>query len=283
VAYTSAARFPTTVPKEAAVTTEGNCRRLEGKVAIITGAGRGIGYAYAERFLREGASVVVAELNPALAEDAASSLAKLGPVHLVATDVADEASGVACAAATVEHFGRLDALVNNAGLYGDMDMADQSLDYLRKMFDINLHGSWLMARAVAPHMVRGGGGRIVNVASGAAYNYKGAMAPAEFAGVQSFAYPMSKWGVVGLTKYLAGSLGRYNITVNCIAPGVVMSDATKSKISDEIITALGREQPLPGQIQPEDVAGTAVFFVSDDARFISGQVLVIDGGRHMPA
>jgi 3-oxoacyl-[acyl-carrier protein] reductase len=258
-------------------------RRLEGKVAIITGAGRGIGYAYAERFLREGASVVVAELNPGLAEEAAASLSKLGPVHVVPTDVADEASGQACAAATVERFGRLDALVNNAGLYGDMDMTDQSLGYLRKMFDINVHGSWLMARAVVPHMVRGGGGRIVNIASGAAYNYRGAGASDEFTGVPSFAYPMSKWSVVGLTKYLAGSLGRYNVTVNCIAPGVIMSEATKNKISEEIITALGREQPLPGQIQPEDVAGTAVFFVSDDAKFISGQVLVVDGGRHMPA
>jgi NAD(P)-dependent dehydrogenase (short-subunit alcohol dehydrogenase family) len=262
---------------------EGGSGRLEGKVAVITGAGRGIGYAYAERFLREGASVVVAELSEALGRDAAASLSKLGPVHVVATDVADEDSGVACAAATVERFGRLDVLVNNAGLYGDMDMSDQSLDYLRKMFDINLHGSWLMVRAVAPHMVRQGGGRVINIASGAAYNYKGSMASDEFAGVPSFSYPMSKWGVVGLTKYLAGSLGRYNITVNCIAPGVVMSDATKSKVPEEIITALGREQPLPGRIEPEDVAGTAVFFASDDARFISGQVLVVDGGRHMPA
>jgi 3-oxoacyl-[acyl-carrier protein] reductase len=164
-----------------------------------------------------------------------------------------------------------------------MDMTDQSLGYLRKMFDINLHGSWLMVRAVAPQMIRNGGGRIVNIASGAAYNYKGAMAPEEFAGVPSFSYPMSKWGVVGMTKYMAGYLGRYNITVNCIAPGVIMSDATKNKIPEEILTALGREQPLPGRIEPEDVAGTAVFFASDDARFISGQVLVIDGGRHMPA
>ena len=164
-----------------------------------------------------------------------------------------------------------------------MDMADQSLGYLRTMFDINVHGSWLMARAVAPHMVRGGGGRIVNIASGAAYNYRGGAMGGEFTEVPSFAYPMSKWSVVGLTKYLAGSLGRFNITVNCIAPGVIMSDATKSKISDEIIAALGREQPLPGKIEPEDVAGTAVFFCSDDARFISGQVLVVDGGRHMPA
>jgi 3-oxoacyl-[acyl-carrier protein] reductase len=162
-------------------------------------------------------------------------------------------------------------------------MADQSLDYLRKMFDINLHGSWLMARAVAPYMAHQGSGRIINVASGAAYNYRGAGKPAEFAGIPSFSYAQSKWGVVGLTKYLAGYLGSWGITVNCIAPGVIASDATMRKISGDILDALGREQAIPGRIEPDDVAGTAVFFASDDARFISGQVLVIDGGRHMPA
>jgi 3-oxoacyl-[acyl-carrier protein] reductase len=258
-------------------------RRLAGRVVIVTGGGRGIGFAYAERFLSEGARVVIAEVDAAIGAEAASRLGAPDTVRFVRTDVTDPGSADACVAAARDAFGSVDVLVNNAGLYGDWDMGDQSLEYLRRMFDVNLHGSWIMARAAARPMVAQGRGRIINVASGAAYNYVPPVRPARFEELPSFNYSQSKWGVVGLTKYLAGYLGPWGITVNCLAPGVIASEATLRQIPDEILDRLAQLQPVAGRIEPADVAGAAVFFASDDARFVSGQVLVIDGGRHMPA
>ncbi|MCE2392246.1 MAG: SDR family oxidoreductase [Proteobacteria bacterium] len=256
--------------------------RLEGKVAIVTGGGQGIGLAYVQRFLSEGARVVIAEIDPGRGAVGLAEAGDLGEVEYVRTDVSDPESCQACADAAVERFGGIDILVNNAALYGDWDMSDQSYAYLKRMFDVNLHGVWLMTRAVAPAMVEGGGGRIVNQASGAAYNY--ASAPAgEFAGLGSYSYSQTKWGVVGLTKFSAAQLGRYRITVNCIAPGVVGTDATLKQLSEDMLDHLSAEQPIPGRIQVDDLTGAAVFFASDDAGFVTGQVLVIDGGRHMPA
>lgn len=255
---------------------------LAGTVGIVTGGAQGIGYAYAERLLREGASVMIAEANAAGAQSAVESLSKLGPVDFVVTDVADEQSCIDSAEATIARFDRVDILINNAGLYGDMDFGDQSLEYLRKMHSINLHGSWLMIRAVAPHMVQGGGGRIVNVASTAAYSYRSG-ATDDYTQLPNFSYHTSKWGVVGLTKYAAGYLGRFNITVNCIAPGLIMTDATRKQTPTHILEMLQKDQPVPGAIQADDVAGAAAFLVGPDARFISGQVIVVDGGRFMPA
>ena len=129
--------------------------RLEGKVAIVTGGSRGIGRAYAERFLREGASVVVADVDDASGTTCVDELSKVGPITYVHTDVADRRESTeACAQAAIDAYGRIDILVNNAALYGDWNLADQSEEYLRRVFDVNLHGVWLMTRAVAPHMVR---------------------------------------------------------------------------------------------------------------------------------
>jgi 3-oxoacyl-[acyl-carrier protein] reductase len=256
--------------------------RLDGKVAIVTGAGRGIGYAYAERFIREGAKVVIAELREDRAADAATALAALGEVHVVATDVASESSTEAAAKAAAEHFGGIDILVNNAAIYGDWNPADQSLEYLRRVMDVNLTGVWLMSKAVAPFMVDRGGGRIINQSSGAAYNYAPSVAET-FTGLNSYNYSMSKWGVVGLTKYMAAQLGQWSITVNCIAPGVIDTEATRAVVDSSILAMLAQRQAVRGQLGPEHLTGAAVFFATDEAAFITGQVLVVDGGKHMPA
>jgi 3-oxoacyl-[acyl-carrier protein] reductase len=256
--------------------------RLEDKVAVITGAGQGIGLAYAERFLAEGAKVVVAEINEERAESAMKQLDGLGPVVFQPTDISDEASAAACAAATLEQFGKLDILVNNAALYYDIDNANNDYEYLKRVFEVNLHGAWLMARACAPAMVEQRWGRIINQSSGAAYLYN--LTPTgPFEEVGAFSYSQTKWGVVGLTKFLASQLGQYNVTVNCIAPGVTMTEATKKIVPEEYQGMIPMMSAMKQQLEPEDLAGTAVFFASDDAKLVTGQVLCVDGGACMPA
>lgn len=256
--------------------------RLDGKVAIITGAGQGIGLAYAKRFLAEGARVLVAEIDAARAEKAMVELDGLGEAAFQQTDISDEGSAGACAAAAIERFGGLDVLVNNAALYYDIDNTDNSFAYLQKVFSVNLHGAWLMARACAPHMVERRWGRIINQSSAAAYLY---FAPPEeqFREVAAFTYSQTKWGVVGLTKYLAAQLGQYGITVNCIAPGVTMTEATKKVVPAEYIPMLTMMTAMKRTLEPEDLCGAAVFFASDDANLVTGQTLVVDGGGSMPA
>jgi 3-oxoacyl-[acyl-carrier protein] reductase len=256
--------------------------RLSEKVAIITGAGQGIGKAYAKRFLDEGAKVAIAEINLERGDSALKDLTGSGDVMLIQTDISDEASGQACAKAVKEQFGRIDILINNAALYYDIDNANNSFEYLQRVFKVNLHGAWLMARAVAPHMVEAGGGRIINQSSGAAYMY---MVPPEdhFSEVGAFTYSQTKWGVVGLTKFLAAQLGQHNITVNCIAPGVTMTEATKKIVPEDMIGIITMMSPMKRTLEPEDIAGAAVFFASDDARLVTGQVLCVDGGACMPA
>jgi 3-oxoacyl-[acyl-carrier protein] reductase len=209
-------------------------------------------------------------------------LAGHGDVTLVQTDISDEASAAACAQATLDAYGRIDILLNNAALYYDIDNADNSYEYLQKVYGVNLHGAWLMARACAPSMVEQGGGRIINQSSGAAYMYM--LPPQEiFHEVGAFSYSMTKWGVVGLTKFLAAQLGQYNITCNCIAPGVTMTEATKKIVPPEFLPMVTMMTAMKRALEPEDITGAAVFFASDDASFISGQVLCVDGGGSMPA
>jgi 3-oxoacyl-[acyl-carrier protein] reductase len=256
--------------------------RLEDKVAIITGAGQGIGLAYAQRFLAEGAKVVVAEINEDRADSAMKQLKGQGDVAFQRTDISDEQSTLECAAATIDRFGTIDILLNNAALYYDIDNNNNDYEYLQKVFAVNLHGSWLMAKAVSPTMVEKRWGRIVNQSSGAAYLYN--MAPVgEFQGLGAFTYSQTKWSVIGLTKFLASQLGQYNVTVNCIAPGVTMTEATKKIVPEEYIGMLPMMSAMKRTLEPEHLAGTAVFFASEDADLVTGQTLCVDGGSCMPA
>jgi 3-oxoacyl-[acyl-carrier protein] reductase len=256
--------------------------RLQDRVAIVTGAGQGIGLAYAKRFLDEGAKVVVAEVNPERADAAMQELAARGDVIAVQTDISDEASAQACVDRTVAEFGTVHILVNNAALYYDIDNFDTSYEYLQKVTGVNQHGAWLMAKAASPTMAEQRYGRIVNQSSGAAYAYMFPPMP-EFTGLGNFSYSITKWGLVGLTKFMAAQLGQYNITVNCIAPGVTMTEATKKIVPDMYIEGMTAMTAMKSTLEPEDLAGAAVFFASDDAKFVTGQTLVVDGGLAMPA
>jgi 3-oxoacyl-[acyl-carrier protein] reductase len=257
--------------------------RLQDKVAIITGAGQGIGLAYADRFLAEGAKVVIAEVVEERAEGAMKALAGKGDVKFVQTDIADEASAQHCIDETVSAFGTVHILVNNAALYYDIDNFDPSYEYLQRVTAVNQHGAWLMTRAAAPVMAKQRYGRVINQSSGAAYAYQFPSFGDDFTGLGNYSYSITKWGVVGLTKFMAAQLGNWNITVNCIAPGVTMTEATKKIVPDMFIQSMTAQTAMKSTLEAEDLAGACVFFASEEARFVTGQTLVIDGGLAMPA
>jgi 3-oxoacyl-[acyl-carrier protein] reductase len=257
--------------------------RLQDKVAIITGAGQGIGLAYAQRFLDEGAKVVVAEIDEGRAEAGMATLSNRGDATFVRTDISDPDSAQRCVDATVKQYGTVHILVNNAALYYDIDNFDTSYEYLQRVVAVNQHGAWLMSRAASPAMASQRYGRIINQSSGAAYAYSFPAFGDEFTGLGNFSYSTTKWGVVGLTKFMAAQLGRWGITVNCIAPGVTMTEATKKIVPDFFINDMTAQTAMKSTLEPEDLAGACVFFASDDAKFCTGQTLVIDGGLAMPA
>ncbi len=258
--------------------------RLQDKVAIITGGGSGIGLAYSRRFLMEGAKVMVADIGEEQGRHAVAELSPIGDIDFVRTDISDEASVDACVAATIERFGGVHILLNNAAIYGDYEPQNQSLEYLRRMFDVNVHGQWLMSRAVSPHLVRQGWGRIINVASIAAFLHQLSAqpgVPAEDFSLSSFSYQHSKWSVMGLTRHMAGQLGQYNVTVNAIAPGLVMTPATDKQVPTDFQPMFAMMSSMRRNTEADHMVGPAVFFASSDADLVNGQTLVVDGGNVM--
>ena len=258
--------------------------RLRDRVAIITGAAQGIGRAYALRFAREGAHVVVADIRDQQARAVAAECAALGPAALGArVDVADESSTRALAEAAIERFGRIDVLVNNAAIYYDLDRTENTLAYFNRVLSVNLTGAWLMSRAVERFMKRQRKGKIIHQSSTAAYLGNVGMVDTEDPEkpMPPFHYSVAKIGVAGLTKYMAGALGPWGINVNAIAPGVTMTEATKKIVPEEIASALVMFSALRKALEPEDLTGTAVFLASDDSDLMTGQVLVVDGGMIM--
>jgi 3-oxoacyl-[acyl-carrier protein] reductase len=258
--------------------------RLEDKVAIITGGSQGIGKQYALRFAREGAHVVIGDVREAEARAVAKEIEGLGRQALaVKTDVSREADTKALAAAAQEKFGRIDVLVNNAALFYDMDMQDKSLEYFNKVLSVNLTGVWLMTRAVSPYMKRQRSGKVINQSSTAAYlsnmGWVDTSNPDEEP--PPFSYSVAKIGVNGLTKYFAGHLGPWGINVNAICPGVTMTEATKTKVPEEMVSMLVMATALRKALQPEDLTGPCVFLASGDSDLMTGQVLVVDAGLFM--
>ena len=258
--------------------------RLRDKVAIITGGGQGIGRAYALRFAREGAQVVVADINEAQAASVAGEIEALGQRSVaIKTDVSDEASCNALAATVQERFGRIDVLVNNAAIFHGLDRQDASLAYFNRILSVNMTGVWLMTRAVERFMKRQRRGKIVNQSSTAAYIANVGMVDTSDPDRPSppFHYSLAKLGVSGLTKFFAGSLGPWGINVNAISPGVTMTEATKSVVPPEILKSIVGATALKRALEPDDLTGTAVFLASEDSDLMTGQVLVVDGGMIM--
>jgi 3-oxoacyl-[acyl-carrier protein] reductase len=249
--------------------------RLEGKVSIITGAGQGIGEAYARRFAAEGARVIVVDVN---ADKGAAVARDLGAAF-ERVDVSSESETQRLATSVRERFGRIDVLINNAAIFYGIDNRDTSYAYLRKIFDVNYFGAWLMSRAVFPHMRDGGGGSIINQSSGAAYIHP--EMPIE-GDLPSFHYSVTKAALNAMTHYMAGCVGRFGIRVNAIAPGPTMTDATRQIVPEHFLDMIVQFQmAIHRPLEPDDLTGTAVWLASDDAKMVTGQVIPVDGGMIM--
>ena len=244
--------------------------RLDGKVAVVTGAAQGIGRAIAEGLAAEGARIVVADLHGA--DDAAASFRDgVG----ITADVAAEDDVARMVAEAVSACGRIDILVNNAGLYASLEMRPFEqipLDEWRRVMDVNVASMFLTCRAVVPLMREAGGGRIVNISSGT-----------PFRGVPFLLhYVTSKGAIVALTRALAKEVGSANVLVNCVAPGFTISAGVEAhpevieKLRDVSVAArtLQRDQV------PADVVGAVVFLCGPGSEFITGQTMVIDGGQY---
>ena len=257
--------------------------RLEGHVAVITGGGGGIGEAYCRRFVAEGAKVAVVDIGREQGTAVADSLGD--DAAFVYCDIADEDSVAACRDAVLDAFGTVDTLVNNAALYGELDISNNSVEYLRHVYDINVIGQWLMCRAFAPTMVKKGRGRIVNIGSIAGYLPLGALGPVgdpEAWSLGSYAYQQTKFAVLGLTRQLAGELGKYGVTANTVAPGLVMTPATDKQVPGGFDQVFADMSATKRNSQAEDMCGPVVFLASDDSAMVNGQVICVDGGNIMP-
>ena len=243
--------------------------RFEDKVAVVTGAAQGIGAAYARGLAAEGAAVVVADLN----EESGTSVAEEieaggGRASCVRTDVSSAESAEAMAARAVEELGGIDLLVNNAAIYGAMKfdlLVSVDWDYYKKFMSVNMDGALVMTRAVYPHMQARGGGSIVNQSSTAAYLYSGF-------------YGLAKVGINGLTQQLAHELGGMNIRVNAIAPGPVDTEATRVQAGD-VAKDMVKTLALKRMGQPEDMVGAALYLLSEESAWVTGQILAVDGGQ----
>jgi NAD(P)-dependent dehydrogenase (short-subunit alcohol dehydrogenase family) len=249
--------------------------RLNGKVAIVTGGGGGIGGATARALAREGAAVLVVDVN----EDAAAAVAggvrdSGGVAESLRADLSEERDVEAVIAEVVQRFGRLDVLHNNAALTdsdflsADTAVTELSLEVWDRTLAVNLRSQMLMCKHAVPIMADQGGGSIINMSSGA--SLKGDRTRT--------AYGVSKAGVNALTMYVATSHGKKGIRANTILPGLVITDAVRAHLKEEMLASLSKATLTPSVGQPDDIADVVVFLASDESRYITGQMLAVDGG-----
>ena len=251
--------------------------RLKDKVSIITGGAEGIGKSYAMGFAKEGAKVVIADINSTAANVLADALRKEGAeAFSIKTDVSNPESAEELVKKTIEHFGRIDILVNNAAilatytpLRGPFYQLD--LDEWDRVMAVNVKGAFLCIRAVFPYMKAQGKGKIINIASTSVL----------WGGTSNAHYVASKGGLIGLSRALAREMGEYNINVNCIAPGSTSSEDPSNQVALEFRQRVIPRRAIQRLEVPEDLVGTAIFLASPDSDFITGQTIVVDGGHIM--
>jgi 3-oxoacyl-[acyl-carrier protein] reductase len=249
--------------------------KLQEKVAIVTGSGSGIGQATALRLAKEGAAVVVCDTNQAGVDETVQLVGNQGGSAIgVAGDVTKRTEAKNIVEAALETYGRLDILINNAGIARDALMVRIKDDEIKMMTDeqwdvvltVNLKGTWLMSQMAAVPMIKQKYGRVVNTAS-----------IAVLGNVGQANYAASKAGVIGLTRTLALEWARFNIAVNCVAPGGVNTPMTAT-IPEKILVGVVERIPLKRMAEPEEIAAVHAFLAGDDASYITGQVIWVDGG-----
>jgi NAD(P)-dependent dehydrogenase (short-subunit alcohol dehydrogenase family) len=249
---------------------------LSGKTAIVTGAARGLGAVYVRALAEQGARVVavdIADAPDAPARDPGAP--DPSSIVFVKADVTDQPDAVRLAEAAQRHFGRIDILVNNAAVYGDLgskkpfeQIGDAEWD---RVMAVNVKGVWQCAKAVVPHMRRQRAGKIINVSSGSIYSGTPGLAH----------YVASKAAVVGLTRVLAHELGDDNICVNAVAPGLVTNDASRRLNAPEYFERGRHRRAIKRLMVPEDLVGTVIFLASPASDFVTGQTFIVDGGAAM--
>jgi 3-oxoacyl-[acyl-carrier protein] reductase len=253
--------------------------RLQGKVAIVTGSGSGIGRATAMRLANEGATVIVCDMNQAGVDETVRLVNDQVLSCGVVGNVASRTDAQRMVGVALEKYGRLDILINNAGITRDAltvrlkdgDIKMMSDEQWDDVLTVNLKGAWLMAQLAAVPMMKQNAGRVVNTASIAANGNVG-----------QANYAASKAGIIGLTRTLALEWARFNIAVNCVAPGAVSTPMTAS-MPEKVRTAVIERIPLKRMAEPEEIAAVHAFLASDDASYLTGQVIWVDGGMTVGA
>lgn len=255
--------------------------RLKDKVAIVTGGAQGIGKAYVSGFSKEGAKVVIADIDLEAAKATAEKVVEDGGETLaIRTDVSSLEDTEEMARKTVEHFGRVDILINNAAVFGRVEISrgtpfyELDLDEWDRVIAVNFKGVLLCSRAVFPIMKAQDGGKIINIAS--SQFFTGGVGKVRYAH-----YIATKGAVIGLTRAFARELGEYNINVNCITPGSTFSEELTDMAALEHRKLAAESRCIKRVEHPEDLVGTAIFLASSDSDFITGQTIIVDGGDVM--
>ncbi|WP_431027001.1 SDR family NAD(P)-dependent oxidoreductase [Lysinibacillus sp. LZ02] len=249
--------------------------RVQDKVALITGGASGIGLSTALLLAKEGAKVVIADFNVDGAKEAVESIkAQGGEAVEIFLDAGDEKSIKEAIEYTVEYFGQITVLFNNVGLTNlqkDLDVVNLDLDEWDRLMNVNLKSVLLGSRFAIPHMIKAGGGSIINTASMAGFTGDAVRA----------AYGASKAAVINLTKYIATQYGKDHIRCNAVAPGLILTPAAKRNMAPEVLDIFAKYNVLPYHGEPDDIGYTVLFLASDESKFITGQTIQVEGGHYI--